>query len=85
MSRERLYIFDTTLRDGEQSPGFSMNLREKLPMGSIHIRSGRVALRVGAPIPTLGMLDQSFNLPSPAWGRRKGARSCRPQRGDANI
>lgn len=25
-------IFDTTLRDGEQSPGFSMNLREKLMM-----------------------------------------------------
>jgi 1-acyl-sn-glycerol-3-phosphate acyltransferase len=30
-------------------------MREKLPMGSIHIRSGRVALRVGAPIPTVGM------------------------------
>jgi 1-acyl-sn-glycerol-3-phosphate acyltransferase len=30
-------------------------MREKLPMGSIHIRSGRVALRVGAPIPTTGM------------------------------
>ena len=29
MSR-RIYIFDTTLRDGEQSPGCSMNLREKL-------------------------------------------------------
>ena len=26
----RLYIFDTTLRDGEQSPGCSMNLKEKL-------------------------------------------------------
>ncbi len=29
MSR-RIYIFDTTLRDGEQSPGCSMNLKEKL-------------------------------------------------------
>lgn len=29
MSR-RIYIFDTTLRDGEQSPGCSMNLQEKL-------------------------------------------------------
>lgn len=27
---ERVYIFDTTLRDGEQSPGCSMNLQEKL-------------------------------------------------------
>ena len=27
---ERLYIFDTTLRDGEQAPGYSMNLEEKI-------------------------------------------------------
>lgn len=30
MSKERIIIFDTTLRDGEQSPGMSMNLEEKL-------------------------------------------------------
>jgi len=29
---ERIYIFDTTLRDGEQSPGASMNLEEKMKM-----------------------------------------------------
>ena len=28
----RIIIFDTTLRDGEQSPGASMNLAEKLEM-----------------------------------------------------
>src|SRR5258706_8545935 len=28
--QERIIIFDTTLRDGEQSPGMSMNLEEKL-------------------------------------------------------
>ena len=27
---EQVKIFDTTLRDGEQSPGCSMNLREKI-------------------------------------------------------
>ena len=27
---ERIRIFDTTLRDGEQSPGCSMNLDEKI-------------------------------------------------------
>ena len=30
MSKSRVVIFDTTLRDGEQCPGASMNLREKL-------------------------------------------------------
>jgi 1-acyl-sn-glycerol-3-phosphate acyltransferase len=29
-----------------------IGMREKLPMGSIHIRSGRVTLRIGDPIPT---------------------------------
>ncbi len=30
MSQNRIYIFDTTLRDGEQSPGASLNIHEKL-------------------------------------------------------
>ncbi len=30
MAQDRIIIFDTTLRDGEQSPGMSMNLEEKL-------------------------------------------------------
>ena len=30
MSLERLVIFDTTLRDGEQCPGASLNQKEKL-------------------------------------------------------
>ena len=30
VSPRRIVIFDTTLRDGEQSPGCSMNLEEKL-------------------------------------------------------
>jgi len=30
-------------------------MRELLPMGSAHIRTGRVRLRIGAPIPTAGM------------------------------
>jgi 1-acyl-sn-glycerol-3-phosphate acyltransferase len=32
-----------------------MGMREILPMGSIHLRTGRVVLRVGEPIPTEGM------------------------------
>ena len=32
MEKEQIYIFDTTLRDGEQAPGYSMNLEEKIRM-----------------------------------------------------
>ena len=32
-----------------------VGMREKLPMGSIHVRSGKVAVRIGEPIPTAGM------------------------------
>ena len=32
--KNRIRIFDTTLRDGEQSPGCSMNLEEKLKVAA---------------------------------------------------
>ena len=32
MSGDRLTIFDTTLRDGEQAPGFSLRIDEKLKL-----------------------------------------------------
>ena len=34
MERERVLIFDTSLRDGEQAPGCSMNIAEKLLLAS---------------------------------------------------
>ena len=34
---DKLIIFDTTLRDGEQSPGASMTKDEKLRLSLIHI------------------------------------------------
>ncbi|HNL36696.1 MAG TPA: 2-isopropylmalate synthase, partial [Agitococcus sp.] len=33
MSKDKLVIFDTTMRDGEQSPGASMTLEEKVRIG----------------------------------------------------
>ena len=33
--RRRIQIFDTTLRDGEQSPGFSMSLQQKLRIARV--------------------------------------------------
>ena len=34
-ARDRVIIFDTTMRDGEQSPGASMSLEEKLELAKI--------------------------------------------------
>ena len=37
MKDNRIRIFDTTLRDGEQCPGASMNMREKLEIARRHL------------------------------------------------
>ena len=47
---DRVFIFDTTLRDGEQSPGASMNLSEKLKMAAQLERLGVDVLEAGFPI-----------------------------------
>ena len=47
---ERVAIFDTTLRDGEQSPGCSMNLEEKLRMARQLDLLGVDVLEAGFPV-----------------------------------
>jgi 2-isopropylmalate synthase len=47
---ERVYIFDTTLRDGEQSPGCSMTTPEKLRMARKLVDLGVDLLEAGFPI-----------------------------------
>src|SRR6266436_6276227 len=51
---ERLVIFDTTLRDGEQSPGCSMNVEEKLKMARQLDRLGVDVIEAGFPIASDG-------------------------------
>ena len=51
---EKIFIFDTTLRDGEQSPGCSMNRDEKLEMARQLDRLGVDILEVGFPITSEG-------------------------------
>jgi 2-isopropylmalate synthase len=50
MSRDKIYIFDTTLRDGEQSPGFSMNIEEKLIFADQLERLGVDIIEAGFPV-----------------------------------
>jgi len=47
---QRLVIFDTTLRDGEQAPGFSMRVEEKLRMATRLEALGVDILEAGFPI-----------------------------------
>lgn len=54
MSAERIIIFDTTLRDGEQSPGCSMHLEEKLRMAAILDQMGVDVIEAGFPIASQG-------------------------------
>ncbi|MCB9989966.1 MAG: 2-isopropylmalate synthase [Rhodospirillales bacterium] len=54
MSTDRIIIFDTTLRDGEQSPGCSMHLEEKLRMAEVLDRMGVDVIEAGFPIASQG-------------------------------
>ena len=51
---EAIRVFDTTLRDGEQSPGCSMNLKEKLTLARQLERLGVDVIEAGFPIASQG-------------------------------
>ncbi len=55
--KNRVYIFDTTLRDGEQSPGYSMNTEEKLMMARQLEKLGVDIIEAGFPIASEGDFD----------------------------
>src|SRR5579863_3877213 len=50
----RVVIFDTTLRDGEQSPGASMNLEEKIKIALLLEEMGVDVIEAGFPIASNG-------------------------------
>ena len=47
---ERLYIFDTTLRDGEQVPGCQLNTTEKIEVAKLLEALGVDIIEAGFPI-----------------------------------
>ncbi len=54
LDENRVIFFDTTLRDGEQSPGFSMNLEEKLRMADALAELGVDVMEAGFAIASPG-------------------------------
>jgi len=55
--KDRVIIFDTTLRDGEQSPGASMNAAEKLRLATQLEKLGVDVIEAGFPAASEGDLD----------------------------
>jgi 2-isopropylmalate synthase len=54
LTMDRVQIFDTTLRDGEQSPGISLNASEKLEIAQQLARLGVDIIEAGFPIASPG-------------------------------
>ncbi len=67
---ERVIIFDTTLRDGEQSPGASMNLDEKLQVARALEHLGVDVIEAGFPIASIGDFESVHAV-------AKGTTRCR--------
>ena len=60
--RNTVLIFDTTLRDGEQSPGATLNLAEKLEIGRQLARLGVDIIEAGFPIASPGDFESVTRL-----------------------
>jgi 2-isopropylmalate synthase len=69
---DRIIIFDTTLRDGEQSPGFSMNINEKIRMAEALTELGVDVLEAGFAIASPGDFE-SVKAISESIGQRNNS------------
>jgi len=78
---ERLYIFDTTLRDGEQSPGCSMDWDEKIRMAHGLAALGVDIIEAGFPVASPGDFEAVQRIAREVQGPRI-AGLARARRGD---
>jgi len=59
---DRIIIFDTTLRDGEQSPGASMNMHEKFRLAQSLVKLQVDVIEAGFPVASKGDFDCVKNI-----------------------
>ena len=52
--KDKVFIFDTTMRDGEQSPGASMSVEEKIQISRVFDEMGIDIIEAGFPISSPG-------------------------------
>ena len=71
-SMEKIIIFDTTLRDGEQAPGASLNEQEKIEIAKQLVKVGVDVIEAGFPIASPG----DFKAVKQIASKIKGATIC---------
>ncbi len=62
MSQNKIYIFDTTLRDGEQVPGCKLNAREKIELALALEDLGVDIIEAGFPVSSPGDFESVKNI-----------------------
>ncbi len=80
-SSQSVTIFDTTLRDGEQSPGCSMSTGEKLEVAKALVELGVDVIEAGFPIASPGDFDAVRQI-ARTFGQQSticGLARCRPE------
>jgi len=79
-SSRQIVIFDTTLRDGEQSPGASMNLYEKMEVAQALVELGVDVIEAGFPIASPGDFNAVREIAKTVRGSVIcGLARCRPE------
>ena len=72
-NKDKVFIFDTTMRDGEQSPGASMSLEEKIQISRVFDELGIDIIEAGFPIASPGdfeavsAISKSFKKINSLW------------------
>ncbi len=59
---DKIFIFDTTLRDGEQSPGASMNMQEKFRLAQQFVKMNVDIIEAGFPVASKGDFECVKNI-----------------------
>lgn len=62
MSQSKIYIFDTTLRDGEQVPGCKLNAEEKIELALALENLGVDIIEAGFPVSSPGDFESVRNI-----------------------
>lgn len=81
---DKVYIFDTTLRDGEQSPGATMNMREKVRLARQLERLGVDVIEAGFPAASQGDFESVSRIASAVKNCRV-AGLCRSVKSDIDA